>query len=586
MTSRVVSRPAIWLALLLWATLLPLAGAGARAADPEANPSVETQRCFASGTRDESLAALAAAPTRWECGKPKYRLSGERAFLRFSLDPARLPPRYLVAVRSAMAAIHVLAIDADGATRELTYTSDQLTPAYINGFFKVALPAIGPQTRTVVVAFDLPTSRMTLGQARLTVDDPGDTPAGRRLLILLAALCGMLVMPLMFNAAFYRILRERFVLWHSALVIALLLTILSKSGLSRELVDLPVMTLNSLNTLIAGLSVACGLMFAHTFIEPGKLHPAIRRALPWAAGWAMLISAAHAAFPFALRPLQSDLYYIAYLPVLALLLWTLADALYRGSRAAKFQAVGWTPLLTVGAIRIVTGLVPTLTTTDAMPLFYFGCVFEVLATTLGVADRFMAIKDQRDRARTEARMLERLTERDALTGLFNRRVIEGRFAQLRGEGFTTLALLDLDHFKAVNDVFGHAVGDRVLQSVAAALEPDEDTLVLRMGGEEFLLLLRGRNAVQRAEARRQAITARVARDIEGLDRPQTASMGLVDVPRDAVAVIGFGELYARADQLLYDAKQAGRNRTISERMTLFAAHRHNRRKTDPRRAAG
>ncbi|HEX7711840.1 MAG TPA: diguanylate cyclase [Sphingomonadaceae bacterium] len=581
MTGRVVSRPAIWLALLLWAMLLPLAGASARAA----GPAPQDRRCFASGTRAETLASLAAAPARWDCGRPDYTLSGERAFLRFALDPAQPQPHYLVAVRGALVAVRVLVIDADGATRERTYRSDQLTPAYINGFFKVALPAIGPQSRTVVVAFDLPTSRMTLGQARLAVDDPGDTPAGHRLLILLAALCGMLVMPLMFNAAFYRILRERFVLWHSALVISLLLTILAKSGLSRELVDLPVMALSGLTTLIFGLSVASGIMFAHTFIEPGKLRPGIRRALPWAARWALFTSAFHAGFPFVLRAVQSDLYYFAYLPVLALLLWTLADALARGSRAAKFQLAGWAPLLSVGAIRIVTGLVPTLTATDAMPLFYFGCVFEVLATTLGVADRFMAMKDQRDIARTEARVLERLTERDALTGLFNRRVIEGRFAQLRGEGFTTLALLDLDHFKAVNDAFGHAVGDRVLQAVAAALEPDEDTLVLRMGGEEFLLLLRGGSAIQRAEARRQAITARVARDVEGLDRPQTASMGLVDVPRDAAPVAGFTELYARADQLLYDAKQAGRNRTISEKMTLFSAHRRNRRKTDRRKAA-
>ena len=582
MTERGFSRCATWLALLLLAMLLPHTGVAAQPADSP-GPGAP---CFASGTRAESLAALAAAPGRWECRHPQYDLSGERAFLRFALDPSQPRPRYLVAVRSALTAVHLLVVDTDGTTRRADYTAGELSPAYMNGFFKVPLPTIGAQSHTVVAAFDLPTSRMTLGQARLTVSDPGDTPAGRRVLIMLAALCGMLLMPLMFNAAFYRILRERFVLWHSALVISLLLTILCKSGLSRELVDLPVMTLNALYSLISGCSVACGIMFAHTFIEPGKLHPHVRRALPWAAGWAMLASVAHAAFPFALRPAQSDLYYIAYLPVLALLLWTLADALRRGSRAAKFQAVGWAPLLGVGVIRIVTGLMPTLITTDAMPLFYFGCVFEVLATTLGVADRFMAIKDQRDRARTEAGVLERLTERDALTGLFNRRVIEGRFIQLRGEGFTTLALLDLDHFKAVNDVFGHAVGDQVLQSVAAALEPDEDTLVLRMGGEEFLLLLRGRNAVQRAEARRQAITARVARDIEGLDRPQTASMGLVDVPRDAVAVIGFGELYARADQLLYDAKQAGRNRTISERMTLFAAHRHNRRKTDPRRAVG
>src|SRR3569833_3521250 len=100
------------------------------------------------------------------------------------------------------------------------------------------------------------TSRMTLGQARRATTAPGDSPAGQRVHILLAVLCGMLLMPPIFNAAFYRILRERFVLWHTALVISLLLTILTKSGLSRELIDLPVMALNALTTLIFGASLA------------------------------------------------------------------------------------------------------------------------------------------------------------------------------------------------------------------------------------------------------------------------------------------------------------------------------------------
>jgi hypothetical protein len=77
----------------------------------------------------------------------------------------------------------------------------------------------------------------------------------------------------------------------------------------------------------------------------------------------------------------------------------------------------------------------------------------------------------------------------------------------------------------------------------------------------------------------------VARDVEGLHRPQTASMGLIDVPREAVSGVSFTELYARTDQLLYDAKQAGRNRMMSERMTLFGAHQLNRRKNDRRQSA-
>jgi diguanylate cyclase (GGDEF)-like protein len=235
-------------------------------------------------------------------------------------------------------------------------------------------------------------------------------------------------------------------------------------------------------------------------------------------------------------------------------------------------------MIGVGVIRLVSGLVPSIASADAMVLFYAGCVVEVLATTLGVADRFMVIRDQRDRARTEALLLERLSERDPLTGMLNRRALADRFAMLRAEGFTTLAVIDLDHFKRVNDTHGHAVGDRVLKAVAGVLTQDADTLAFRMGGEEFLLLLRGRDAAQRAENRRRALSARIAEQVAGLDALVTASMGLVEVPPSAMPNAGLHELYDRADQLLYEAKQAGRNRTLSERLKTFVPRRTERRK--------
>jgi diguanylate cyclase (GGDEF)-like protein len=157
-------------------------------------------------------------------------------------------------------------------------------------------------------------------------------------------------------------------------------------------------------------------------------------------------------------------------------------------------------------------------------------------------------------------------------------VIEHRFERLRAEGFTTLAVLDLDHFKAVNDVHGHVVGDEVLKVAATALKPDDNTLAFRLGGEEFLLLLRGVDTIQRAEALRRAISVRVAREIEGLVRPQTASMGVIEVPPEAMPNTTFEELFARADRLLYEAKQAGRNRGLSERLKPFVPRRTERRK--------
>ena len=186
--------------------------------------------------------------------------------------------------------------------------------------------------------------------------------------------------------------------------------------------------------------------------------------------------------------------------------------------------------------------------------------FEVLVTSIGVADRFMTMKRQRDHALAHTKILEALAERDPLTGLYNRRGIEERFDGLMRDGFNTVALLDLDHFKVINDTMGHGTGDTVLQAVAVALMPDEDTLAARIGGEEFLVLLRGKDAPERAERRRKSIPARIAADVPGLDRLVTASMGMVTCN----SPMPFAELYAQCDRLLYAAKGAGRNCTERE----------------------
>jgi diguanylate cyclase (GGDEF)-like protein len=243
-----------------------------------------------------------------------------------------------------------------------------------------------------------------------------------------------------------------------------------------------------------------------------------------------------------------------------------------------FQIVGWTPLMLVLMLRIVSQVVPVLRPTDAMVLFYLGAVFEALATTLGVADRFLAIRHQRDMARSEADMLERLSEHDPLTGLLNRRAIEPGFGELRYAGYESFALLDLDHFKRINDDFGHAVGDKVLRAVGEALQNQPDTMAVRMGGEEFALLMRGGDAQERAERMRQSIPVRVARAVPELDRVVTASMGLLELPRSGLKGVGFKEFYASADKLLYEAKSGGRNRLIAERMRVFVPRRVDRRR--------
>ena len=280
--------------------------------------------------------------------------------------------------------------------------------------------------------------------------------------------------------------------------------------------------------------------------------------------WALLASGLHAFFPFALRSVQSALYYWAYIPVLVVYVWMLVDALGRGSVAARYQTIGWAPMMGVGIIRLVSGLLPSVPSADAMPMFYIGCAVEVMATTLGVAERFMALKEQRDRARLEAKVFGELSERDPLTGLMNRRAVQSRFEQLHAAGYETVAVLDLDRFKAINDRFGHNIGDDVLRACAKALKNHSGVLAIRLGGEEFVIIMPDTD-LERAYQIGERLRACVAADEFAIDRVKsvrvTASVGIatLESPQDTPE-----SMFKRADNALYTAKRRGRNRVVSD----------------------
>jgi len=162
--------------------------------------------------------------------------------------------------------------------------------------------------------------------------------------------------------------------------------------------------------------------------------------------------------------------------------------------------------------------------------------------------------------------LEKLATCDPLTGLLNRREFvrqaEQELARARRQG-SVLALLmvDLDHFKAVNDHFGHPVGDEVLRHVSALMAQavrHTDSLA-RFGGEEFVLLLPDTPADAAwhlADKLRQKLADT---PVAALGGAVTASIGLACLP--AGSVLALDGLLRQADEALYEAKRQGRNRT-------------------------
>jgi len=163
--------------------------------------------------------------------------------------------------------------------------------------------------------------------------------------------------------------------------------------------------------------------------------------------------------------------------------------------------------------------------------------------------------------------------RDGLTGLYNKRFLIERFEQefayaTRHDRPLSVLVFDLDHFKAVNDNFGHAAGDAMLQAVANLVRESirhEDVLG-RFGGEEFVLLMREtvlETAIAVAERVRRDIACQVVVHEEN-EIQVTTSIGISSSIESGVE--SAMDLFIRADRRLYEAKEAGRNRIRAPRI--------------------
>jgi len=160
------------------------------------------------------------------------------------------------------------------------------------------------------------------------------------------------------------------------------------------------------------------------------------------------------------------------------------------------------------------------------------------------------------------RRLELLASTDWLTDCLNRRAFTSRVSSSLGQtdGYGTLLVIDADHFKTVNDRFGHERGDEVLQLIAGAIRDSvrDGDLVGRIGGEEFGVFLRdaGHDVASGAAERIRAAVNALFVTSEGMVQRLSVSIGGAVCTGDS----GFSELFRIADRRLYEAKHGGRNR--------------------------
>lgn len=534
-----------------------------------AAPVAASETCHASAAAGETYGDLRQMPERWVCSSSDYDIGPQSLFLRYRLtDPAQPPVQSLVTHASPFAAITIWVVDAAGTVRTRHYQPGSVRHLIAGPMMVLPLPETPARARMVTVRIDQPWNKTIASEARLD-SEAGGSGWDMGVVVAMAAICGMLVVPLLLNFGFYLVLRRPFVLWHVVMVGLMLVQTVFATGFIHIAADPDAATEISINSLCFGAVAASGLMFLVTFLEPDALSPLLRRLLLFAAPLVMAGGVFTALQFEVLRPWSALGIYFAILLAITLIVCALVDAWRRGSKLVSFLLVGWSPTLLVGVYRIGCYLLPHARPTESVVVFQLALAAEVLVNSLGIVIRFLELRRERDLANARATELEGVAGRDALTGLWNRHSIERRFTDLVQLGYRTMAVIDLDHFKRINDRHGHAVGDSVLKVVATVLAEDSESCAIRMGGEEFLLLLRGPGSAERAERCRRALSTRIAAAVPGLGHVVTASMGLVEHDLAGKLDVEFALLYSHCDRLLYEAKRLGRNRTMRERLTGF-----------------
>ena len=370
------------------------------------------------------------------------------------------------------------------------------------------------------------------------------------------AFMGIAIVVSVTSLALYPFVRRSYLLWCSlriACFAAMTITLLSFgpgeslfAGLDNR----------ALGEVALALGVACTGPFFATYVEQHIDLAHHRRHL-----WYILplgIFAAGATLLGGSWPIFHQLHDFALLAATFLLGNSLFAAIRRNSRVAKIQAIVWGPLVLLGLCAFAYEFFAR-TTIPHWPRLVLGALsFDLIITFLGIMNGFGRVKLERDRALANIEAAEQMMLIDPLTNIANRRGLEQHFAFDTARHPSGLAIIDCDHFKRVNDTFGHEVGDRVLVAAAQALRSD-DVFAARLGGEEFIILIYSDDWENTAEKARQRITQAVRAAVPDMNLSVTASAGLTALSRtDALSVA-----MNRADKALYAAKEAGRDRSVS-----------------------
>ena len=503
--------------------------------------------------------ALFAAPQDFDCTRDQADYgAGDFWVLSDPLPVIPGDPRERLSVTFASAwqdatTLHILY--ADGRIRHVSFTSATTSPYLLLGAM-IAVPLPREATRPVRILWEAHGAANMRGVVRgAHLGRHADALAVESSLgLVYGIIMGLVIGLAVYNLALWPALRQPLQPVYCLLLFFITGYALCSSGLIGQW--LPWLDNNERhrwNAIMLGGVALTLVIFARHFFERKVFEGWLDR---WAIVTFVLIAIPNAAFallaPRWIRPLDTAVV-VGFLVLLVFLIAVLVSAWRRRSNFLWAFAVAWGTPIILAMFRVLHALhlIEWRPWIDQSTLLSMGA--EALIASLGVAYRIYLLSRERAQARAHERAARRLADTDPLTGLFNRRALLDQ--AIGRSGPQTLILADIDHFKRINDTLGHDEGDEVLRGFALALIDTlpPGTLAARIGGEEFALLADVDHAPE-PEVLLQRL--RAAAYPAGLK--VTASLGLcTGMLHDEE---DWRKLYREADQALFAAKNAGRDR--------------------------
>jgi diguanylate cyclase (GGDEF)-like protein len=540
--------------LVLAALLLPFLLFGT----PVRAESIELTPCVAPIRSGDTPTSVLFDRQRFSCGEAQAHFTPGDYWVRMDVPDAPLTARNVLIFSAGSLwddGVSITVFDANGAIRKFSADPKASpSPMRLGTDFAIPLHMHGAPVRAIVARVE--NSQIVRGvMHRPKLSSPHSAREQElALAALYAAFAGICLGLLFYNAALWWAMREPFLLAYCSMVTALLVYSLFTSGAPHYVFDgwTGGDRLRFTIPLLA-ITASVGMWFVSCFFTTTPLPRWLRLATYVQIAWLPTVGFGYALLGTSNIKLFDTAYMLSFLPLPLLFFCYLHAAWRHRDPLLPYFVIAWSmPFLSV-VMRILRGfdVVPPTAVIENSTLI--GLAFEALVSSLAIGYRVRLLAQDRDRAELGQAHAVAIAETDPLTGLLNRRAFLSRLLERKSNW--TLLLLDIDHFKRVNDSLGHAGGDEALIAIGRMLQREAPggALVARMGGEEFAIAYRG--------AMLLLDPAELLAKIRKVELPDgyriTASIGIAN--RTVESEHDWKILYRAADMALYRAKSGGRD---------------------------